>query len=80
MIAFFLIGCALYFVPTICASSRDVAKSTGIIVLNIFLGWTVVGWVIALVWAVSGETKQQVRMKEFAFERMATLTRDGGVK
>lgn len=49
-----LVGLALilYFVPTAIAMKRE-AKSTGYITLvNAFLGWTIAGWVAALLWAV----------------------------
>jgi T4 superinfection immunity protein len=48
-----LILLALYFLPTIVAGCRRHPNQAGIVILNLFLGWTFVGWVIALVWAVS---------------------------
>src|SRR5580698_1838338 len=38
-----------YFLPTIVAGRHP--NSSAIFVLNLLLGWTFVGWVIALVWA-----------------------------
>lgn len=49
-----LVMIALYLLPGIIASSRDHASAMGIWLLNIFLGWTLVGWVAALVWSVTG--------------------------
>jgi len=43
----------LYFLPAIIG--RDKRDAAGIFLLNLFLGWTVIGWVIALIWAVSAE-------------------------
>ena len=43
----------LYFLPTIIA--REKRDFTGIFLLNLFLGWTLIGWLIALVWACSTE-------------------------
>ncbi len=41
----------LYFLPAIVGhNKRDAA---GIFVLNLLLGWTIIGWVIAMVWACS---------------------------
>ncbi len=45
----------VYFFPTDIANKRNAEHVTGIFILNLFLGWTLVGWVIALVWAVSSE-------------------------
>jgi len=47
----------LYFLPTIVAFSRKRSNREAILVLNIFLGWTFVGWVVALVWAMTKEDK-----------------------
>ena len=49
----FLIALAFYFLPTIIASSRNLHCRTGIAMLNLFLGWTFFGWVVALIWAVT---------------------------
>ena len=42
-----------YFIPTITAFSRHHHNAAAICALNIFLGWTLIGWVTALVWALS---------------------------
>lgn len=42
-----------YFFPAILAFSRSHHNATAIAVLNVFLGWTLIGWVLALVWAVT---------------------------
>ena len=49
----------LYFLPAIIG--RDKRDATGIFLLNLFLGWTVIGWVLALIWAVSAEPNTRVR-------------------
>jgi hypothetical protein len=62
-----------YFLPGIVASSRKVANGfAGIILLNIFLGWTVIGWLGALIWACTAETKAQAQLREMAFAQMAS--------
>jgi len=43
----------LYFIPSFVAWKKQC--STGVIILNIFLGWTFIGWVVALIWAVTGQ-------------------------
>jgi len=50
----------LYFLPTIIG--RDKRDAAGIILLNLFLGWTVIGWVIALIWACAAEPYPRVHM------------------
>src|SRR5262245_1181248 len=43
---------ALYFVPTIVAVSRKVPNVGSVIVINLLLGWTLIGWVVAFAMAV----------------------------
>jgi len=43
----------IYFVPTLVAYYRYKKNFASIVVLNIFLGWTLVGWVVALCWALA---------------------------
>ena len=43
----------VYLIPTILG--RKKRKSAAIAVLNIYLGWTVIGWIVALVWASLGD-------------------------
>jgi hypothetical protein len=42
-----------YIVPTIIAFNRQHPQRIPILLLNIFLGWTFVGWVVALVWSTT---------------------------
>ena len=45
-------GFVLYFLPAIIGFVRSKRDAVSILVLNLFLGWTAIGWVIALVWAL----------------------------
>ncbi len=47
----FLVLIAVHFLPTIVAVVRHHPKTLAIVLINIFLGWTVIGWVVALIWA-----------------------------
>jgi Superinfection immunity protein len=40
-----------YFLPSFVAMARGHQNGTAILVLNLLLGWSFVGWVVALVWA-----------------------------
>lgn len=50
----------LYFAPVVVAAIREHRQVLAIGVLNLFLGWTLVGWVIALVWACLAKEERQV--------------------
>ena len=41
----------LYFLPSIIALARSKRDTLAIFLLNFFLGWSVIGWIVALVWA-----------------------------
>jgi len=42
---------ALLFLPTLLAKYRNHPNTLPIFLVNLFFGWTFVGWVVALVWA-----------------------------
>ncbi|AIN73814.1 Short C-terminal domain-containing protein [Flavobacterium psychrophilum DSM 3660] len=49
---------ALYFLPSIIGYKHRNANS--ICLLNLFLGWTLIGWVVAMIWAVSEDKKETI--------------------
>jgi hypothetical protein len=53
LIFIFLLVGILYFLPGIVAHRNDHPYKEGILILNFFLGWSLIGWVAALVWAMS---------------------------
>lgn len=53
-----LIGIFIYFIPYIVATSNKKSNTAAIGALNLFLGWTLIGWVLALVWAMSKDVQQ----------------------
>ncbi|MFE9816730.1 superinfection immunity protein [Streptomyces sp. NBC_00236] len=46
-----IVAALVYFVPAVVAFSRGVPNKGSVLVLNLFLGWTLVGWVVALAMA-----------------------------
>jgi Superinfection immunity protein len=46
-----------YLLPFSIASLRSHKNTGAIFVLNLLLGWTLLGWVAAMVWAVSAQPK-----------------------
>ncbi len=47
-----IIGLIIYFIPSIVAFNKKKKNASKVLVLNFFLGWTFIGWVIALIMAV----------------------------
>ena len=56
----------LYFVPYLVARDRDHPNKTAILLLDICLGWTLLGWVAALVWAYSAKSTAVVVQQQAA--------------
>lgn len=60
-----LLMLVIYFLPTILAINRGIEPKGGVFVVNLFLGWTFLGWVGALAWAVSAKS-YSVKNKVFS--------------
>jgi hypothetical protein len=58
---FFGIGFVMYFLPTIIALIKSKRDTVAILLLNLFLGWSVIGWIIALVWAAKNDAPAVAR-------------------
>lgn len=43
----------IYFMPTLNAYHRKHPNFNSILLLNLFLGWTLIGWVVSIVWSAS---------------------------
>lgn len=54
-IALAVVALALYFVPSFIAVNKNKRNKNAIFALNLLLGWTFVGWVVALVWSLMKE-------------------------
>lgn len=48
---FFLAAPALYLLPTFEAWNKSHPNLTSIALVNLFLGWSLIGWVVAMAWA-----------------------------
>jgi len=53
--AFITILSLFYFLPFAIAFHKKRVNTGAIFALNLFLGWTLIGWVISLVWALKDE-------------------------
>lgn len=52
LIFILILSILVSFLPTIIAIRKNHVNVVAIFVLNLFLGWTFLGWVIALIWAL----------------------------
>jgi hypothetical protein len=51
-VAVFLVSTYIYMLPSFIAWSNNHQNLASIIILNFFLGFTFIGWVVSMVWAV----------------------------
>lgn len=51
----------MYFLPSIIALVKSKRDTLAIFLLNLFLGWSVIGWVVALVWAAKNDVPVAAR-------------------
>jgi|RhiMethySRZTD1v2_1073278.scaffolds.fasta_scaffold1016985_1 Superinfection immunity protein len=52
-----------YLLPSVIATTRKVDRDGAIILVNVVFGWTVLGWIAALIWAVVGKPpKRPIRV------------------
>lgn len=52
-----MIGLAVYLLPAVLAWRRNCEACTRIALVDILLGWTVIGWVASLCWAAKGRVR-----------------------
>jgi len=58
---FFGLGTLMYFLPSIIALAKSKRDLLAIFLLNFFLGWSVIGWFVALIWAARNDVPMVVR-------------------
>ena len=49
----------LYFLPAIIGRHKH--DAAGIFLVNLLFGWTVIGWILALIWACTSEDYSRIR-------------------
>ena len=79
MAIIFIIALIIYFLPTIIANASDKKNTAAIAVVNIFLGWTLIGWVVSLAWSVTSEgieeKEQEQSINRIIIARPAVLSK-----
>lgn len=49
----------IYLLPTFIAFFKKKKNLASIAVVNVFLGWSIIGWIVALAWSVAKDTDHQ---------------------
>jgi len=60
MLGFITVLFVMYWLPTLVAIVRRTPSALGVAVINFFLGWTVIGWIVALVLALAAYPAERV--------------------
>ena len=53
------IGLPVYFLPTFIGRRRRVNNKSWLFVVNLLVGWSLIGWIGCVLWAVCGQTQAQ---------------------
>ena len=56
-----VISLSSYFLPTIVAAVRPAKRPAAIFTVNLVFGWTVIGWIATLIWAMSQPAQAQCK-------------------
>jgi len=50
---------AIYFAPWLVSLMRRHRSKLAIFITNLVFGWTLLGWIIALIWACTGNVEEK---------------------
>jgi hypothetical protein len=64
LVAVFVVGLVLYFLPSVVGNRKR--NRWTIFTLNLLAGWTIVGWIVAMVWASSPEASEKPALSHSA--------------
>jgi heme/copper-type cytochrome/quinol oxidase subunit 2 len=64
----------LYFLPAIIAKGRRHNNATAVFFTDLLLGWTVLGWIVAFIWAMTANVKDPTRGMSKSAVLAITLT------
>jgi hypothetical protein len=78
----FLIGLGIlaYFIPTVIAVMRKHSQTVPIVAVNVLLGWSFLGWIVALVWSLTADKPPVVVQQTFAVPPSAPPPASDGQK
>mgnify|MGYP001581273136 CR=1 FL=1 len=54
-------GVIVYFIPSYMAFKMGNRNAFAILVLNVLGGWTIIGWILAMVWCSNGNDRESLK-------------------
>jgi hypothetical protein len=52
-----IVALLIHFLPAFIAGKNHSKNFVWILLINIFFGWTLIGWIVALVWALNDDPR-----------------------
>jgi hypothetical protein len=59
LLAIILIALVVHFIPAIIGYQRGVTHAGALLLVNLLIGWTLIGWVVCLIWAIFARTQAE---------------------
>lgn len=69
-------GLAVYFLPFLVAYFRDSTNKLAVFLVNFFFGWSVLGWVAALIMALTSERRMDAILRNAAIAHILQHPQD----
>lgn len=63
-----------YFLPSIIATGRKIESADSLVLVNLLFGWTLIGWIACLLWAIIGKGKDTRQVIYVTKEDLTKLT------
>ena len=54
-----IVSLIIYLLPSLIACERNHLNQIPILIINLFLGWTLIGWVLCLAWSLTNDSKKR---------------------
>jgi ABC-type transport system involved in cytochrome c biogenesis permease component len=58
----------IFFIPTSVVLFRDSSKKWGVFWVNLLVGWTGIGWIIALIWSFMSESETEKKLRLYSYK------------
>lgn len=55
-----VLGAFIYFLPTYVAGKKDHSNFVIILIVNLLFGWTLLGWLVCIVWACIDTSNNEI--------------------
>lgn len=66
---FWVILMLIYFLPSLFALNRESIATPWIVVINLLFGWTIIFWIVCIIWAFSSKTKADKKREEMFYNK-----------